>query len=304
MIGAVLGLVVICILLSYISNLASTVSYPLNVTVVTDEYGSSKKLDHQAPIILDLTIEGVIGKGYLVPSNIETILRKIQEEEFAKNRVKAILLTIHSPGGESFETDRIYRLLSEYKHQTGIPIFAYINGLCTSGGYYIACVGDQIFSSSSSLIGSIGVISWPPYFNVHELLEKHGVKAKTIFAGSHKDSLNPTRAWQLDETQQNQQMIDFLYERFVQVVCDARHLLTPEKVHQDGAAVFNPIAALNNGYIDDADANRCSVLHALAVRAGIAGSYQVIRFNQRSWWKKWSLNQLADRSASFYYQTS
>ncbi|MFI5264393.1 MAG: S49 family peptidase, partial [Candidatus Kapaibacterium sp.] len=87
-----------------------------------------------------------------------------QEGDFKNNRVKGILLYMDTPGGYSTDSDTIYRLLMEYKKQYKVPIYAYVDGLCASGGMYIAITADKIMASDTSLIGSIGVIA-PTFMN-------------------------------------------------------------------------------------------------------------------------------------------
>lgn len=65
------------------------------------------------------------------------------------------LVYINTPGGTVVDADGIYRALLEYKTKYDVPIYAYIDGLCASGGMYVALAADKIFASDVSLIGSV-----------------------------------------------------------------------------------------------------------------------------------------------------
>ena len=66
-----------------------------------------------------------------------------------------------APGGAADDSVGIYRALCEYKKKYNVPIYAFVDGLCASGGMYIACAADKIYATPSSVIGSVGVIMGP-----------------------------------------------------------------------------------------------------------------------------------------------
>ena len=78
--------------------------------------------------------------------------------EINKDQVKGLLLAINSPGGTVDDSDGIYRLVQEYKSRLKIPVYAYVDGMCASGGMYIACAADKVYASDASLVGHVGVI--------------------------------------------------------------------------------------------------------------------------------------------------
>src|SRR5690606_9333623 len=132
--------------------------------------------------------------------NMNTFRAQLMESRegiFEKSPVVALLLHIQSPGGTVIDADGIYRAIKAYKAQHNIPVYAYVDGLCASGGMYIAAAADKIFASDVSLIGSVGVIS-PPTFNFTKTMEKLGIEALTLSAGIGKDDLNPFRPWKAD----------------------------------------------------------------------------------------------------------
>ncbi len=260
-------------------------SLPSKVKVLPDAEGSRTKLSSSTPVLLQIKLDGEIGKGKLTGKEIEEILLDTHEDAL-KGRVKGILLVIHSPGGDANDSDVIYHLLKEYKEKYRIPIFAFIDGLCASGGYYIACAADKVFATSVSLVGSIGVVSWPPFMNVTDAMEKIGVNALTLSAGKGKDELNPFRTWKPDEQQNYQNIIHFLYDEFVAIVSADRKINREVIVKELGAKVFPAHEALTLGLIDGNGYNRAQAVRELAKAAGIETHYQVVGFETESWWKK------------------
>ena len=131
-------------------------------------------LHSPAPVILKIDIDGVIGIGDLTYKKIQNSLLDSREGLLAPNRVKALLLYIDSPGGSADDADDIYRAILSYKKKYQVPVYAFVDGMCASGGMYIACAADRIFSTPTSVIGSVGVLLGPT-FNFSGLMERYGV---------------------------------------------------------------------------------------------------------------------------------
>ncbi len=282
-----IGAATLAIILSYVLIVAGIKeeSLPSNVKVLADASGSRKKLSSSHPVILEISFDGEIGKDKLTGKNIEDLLLDTREDAL-KDRVKGILLVIDSPGGGVNDSDRIYRLLKKYREQYNIPIYAYVNGLCASGGYYISCAANKIYASNISLIGSIGVLSWPPFMNVTDTMKKIGVNALTLIAGTDKDQLNPFRDWKPDEQKHYQSLINFFYNDFVQVVSQNRSIPKEKIINELGAKVFPAPEAISLGLADVGESSRNETLTALVNAAGIKDKYQVVGYESESWWKK------------------
>lgn len=286
-IGAMIGLGLILLLFVGIFSSSDENSLPSKAKILPDAKGNRKDLGSSAPVLLQIPIEGTIGMDQVTAEKIQEILLDSREDSLKNGRVKGVLLVINSPGGGANESNIIYRLLKQYKERYNVPIFAYVNGLCASGGYYIACSADKIYSSNVSLIGSVGVLGWPPYMNVSDALEKIGVNTKTIYAGKGKDEMNPFREWKEGEGVNRQQLIDFYYKNFVEIVTSNRPEVTEEKlIGIYGAEVFPAYEAQNHGFIDNSNMELGEAIEQLALAAGIEDKYQVIQFKTKSWWKQ------------------
>ena len=160
-IGLCLGFIFISVILGAFSG---TTSESKLTTVNTEEilpnvHGQREVLSSDAPVILQINIEGIIGMEDLDAKTVRQLLVESREGSFKNNRVKGILLYINTPGGTVTDADDIFHALSEYKKKYSVPIYAYVDGLCASGGMYVALAADKIFANNVSLIGSIGVIA-------------------------------------------------------------------------------------------------------------------------------------------------
>ena len=274
-IGVLVGIIIIAIVIGVLSK-PQLVSDKTEVIIAADAEGNRKLLPHSTPVILRLNIHGSIGSKDLNSKTIQSQLLDSREGMLEGGRVKAILLHINSPGGTALDAHDIYQSLIDYKAKYKVPIYAYVNGLCASGGMMIACSADKILSGPIGIIGSVGVILGPN-FNVAGLMERYGVKQLTLTEGKDKDMLSPYREWQPGEDASLRSITAYDYERFVNLVTKARPRLSRDKlVNEYGAQVYDPITAEEYGYIDDGNSSYSEALTALVNGADIEGDYQVV----------------------------
>lgn len=237
-------------------------------------------LSAHSPVVLQINIDGIIGseKRFGVSAiDLEKQLLYSREGALKGNRVKAILLSLNTPGGGANESDAIYRALASYKKQYNVPIYAYADGMAASGGMYIAAAADKFYASPGALVGSIGVIA--NFFNVYETLEKLGVKPAIASRGKGKAAMNPFRPWDEDDEAQIDLLLNFSYDQFVDIVVQNRPQIDRTRlVEEYGAKLFPAPTALQNGYIDGIVWNREEALAKLVEEVGIADSYQVVSF--------------------------
>jgi signal peptide peptidase SppA len=262
----------------------SDLKYAYSPTILANADDKREVLDDDAPVILKLNIEGTIGLKDLTRNKIRELLIESREKTLKDGRVKAILLNIDSPGGTVTDADGIYRLLKDYKERYHVPIYAHVDGLCASGGMYIACAADKILSSESSVIGSIGVLV-PTAMNYTKLMEKLGVDSLTMTAGKGKDELNPFRPWKPNESANIQGLVDDFYQTFVGIVTENRPEVNRERlVTEYGANIFTAPKAKEIGLIDESGVNYNQALALLAKDASLEeGKYQVIELSEDNW---------------------
>jgi signal peptide peptidase SppA len=139
---------------------------------------------------------------------------------FEDANVQRVLLYIDSPGGAPVEAERIMDAVAELRKKHPKPIQAVIGNLGASAGYMVALSADDIVSAKYSLVGSIGAIlqSW----DVHRVLEKYDVKAKTYASGKLKGMLNPFEPSTPEGEAKAQALVDELGRQFETLLKERR----------------------------------------------------------------------------------
>lgn len=265
------------------------------VSILPDLKGKQKTLPVNTPAILRIDIEGTIGKKGLTTEGMYTQLIESRRGLLENERVKGILLFINTPGGTVNDSDGIYTLIKAYKEKYKVPVYSFVNGLCASGGMYIASSSDKILSNPVSIVGSIGVLVGP-FFNAMDAIEKLGLKTLTVTQGIGKDTLSPFRKWDENEDQSMKNISSSLYNQFVNIVTNARPNLSKEKlINEYGANVFVAKTAEENGYIDDSNATYESALEELLKAANIDTEkpYQVVTMKPKQDFFKYFANSKA-----------
>jgi protease IV len=251
------------------------------VAISPDAEGKQSLLHNFSSAVLRIDIKGVIGLDHLKTENIQTILTDSRTDFLKKDRVKAVFLYVSTPGGAADDSAGIYKALMDYKTKYKVPIYAFVDGMCASGGMYICSAADKIYTTQSSVIGSVGVLLGPS-FNVSDLMTRFGVQAKTITQGKDKDMLSPFRPWKEGEDTSLVNITKALYEQFVDTVVAGRPNLPKEKLIEEyGAQVYDAATAQKIGYTDVSDANYFTTMQALVEAANISKDedYQVVQLS-------------------------
>lgn len=205
----------------------------------------------------DLTQKiGVIGvKGVIMTNTFKRFDRLLTEAEKDKD-LKALVIDIDTPGGAVTASDQIYTRIGQFKQRMAdqgrtVPIISTIGSLGTSGGYYVACATDYIFTERTGLTGNIGVLM--PRFNLSKLAEKYGVEETTIASNGapFKNAGSMFKPETPAETAYIQKIADDAFAEFKSVVKQARQskLTVPLETATDGRAFF-AADAVKLGLID------------------------------------------------------
>ncbi len=142
------------------------------------------------PVVAVLRLEGVIGKISTAKSGITlSTLNKLIEKTFKLERLEVVCLSINSPGGSPVQAELIASRIISLAKEKNIPVYSFVEDVATSGGYWLACSGDKIYVSESSIVGSIGVIS--SGFGFHEAISKLGIERRVYTQGEKKSVLDP-----------------------------------------------------------------------------------------------------------------
>jgi signal peptide peptidase SppA len=143
-----------------------------------------------AAIVPVVRLSGVIGAVTpLRPGMTLAGVAKMLERAFATKNAKAVALVINSPGGSPVQSRQIYLRIRQLAAEKKLPVLVFVEDVAASGGYMLACAGDEIFCDPSSILGSIGVVGGS--FGFQELIRKIGVERRLYTAGEHKAMLDP-----------------------------------------------------------------------------------------------------------------
>jgi protease-4 len=210
-------------------------------------------------------------KGVTTPSRVKEELEKAGRDR----QIKAVVLSINSPGGTVTAADVILHELKSFKADHNVPVVVCLQGLAASGGYYVAQAGDTIMAYPTCITGSIGVIAMK--FNFRGLMDKVGLDTDVVQTGRWKDFWSPFRAASPQEKEMMQQVIEEFYRNFVKVVAEGRQM-SPSEVKKvaDGRIFTAPQArdlrlVDQIGYLDEA-------LDLAKKLAGLPKEAKVIRY--------------------------
>jgi serine protease SohB len=139
------------------------------------------------PVVAVIRLQGAIvnsGRGLDNPS-----LAPVIEKAFSKGKPAAVALEINCPGGSPVQSSLIAARIRRLAEEKKIPVFAFVEDVAASGGYWLACAADEIFVDDCSITGSIGVIS--ANFGAHELIGNYGIERRVHTAGKSKSMMDP-----------------------------------------------------------------------------------------------------------------
>jgi protease-4 len=163
-------------------------------------------------------LSGVIAPGN--DASAEKIMAALQAA-FEDRNTQGVILRINSPGGSPVQAQTIYdemrRLRKKYPD---IPLYAVVEDICASGGYFVAAGADRIYVGKASLVGSIGVLM--NGFGFTGLMDKLGIERRLITAGAHKGFLDPFSPARDDETAFAKQLAEEIHRQFIAVVREGR----------------------------------------------------------------------------------
>jgi len=145
---------------------------------------------------------------------------KLLERAFETKRAKAVALVINSPGGSPVQSHQIYARIRQLAEAKKIPVLVFVEDVAASGGYMIACAGDEIFCDPSSILGSIGVIGGT--FGFQGLIKKVGIERRIYTSGDHKSSLDPFLPENPDDVTRLKAIQRDIHDSFIDLVKRSR----------------------------------------------------------------------------------
>src|SRR4051812_48948623 len=163
-------------------------------------------------------LNGIIAPG--TDGSAERITTALQAA-FKDKNTQGVIVRINSPGGSPVQAQTIYdemrRLRKKYPD---IPLYAVVEDICASGGYFVAVGADRIYVGKASIVGSIGVLM--NGFGFTGLMEKLGVERRLITAGENKGMLDPFSPMTDKDVEHARQLMGDIHQQFIAVVREGR----------------------------------------------------------------------------------
>src|SRR5215213_8499837 len=188
------------------------------------------RLRRDVAVVPVVRLSGVIGAVTpLRPGMTLSGVAKMLERAFTTRNAKAVALVINSPGGSPVQSRQIYLRIRQLAAEKKLPVLVFVEDVAASGGYMIACAGDEIFCDPSSILGSIGVVGGS--FGFPKLMEKLGVERRLYISGEHKAMLDPFLPENPEDVERLKALQRDIHQDFIDLVKRSRgaRLKGPEK---------------------------------------------------------------------------
>ena len=165
-----------------------------------------------------IRLNGEIGTdSEISATNVKISLKEVYENP----GTKGLILAINSPGGSPVQSGIINNEILRYKAlNPQIPVYAVVEDVCASGGYYIAVAADKIFVDKASIVGSIGVVM--NGFGFDKAIESLGIERRLITSGENKAILDPFLPEDPIQKDFVQELLNEVHNQFIDVVKKGR----------------------------------------------------------------------------------
>src|SRR6476661_1414355 len=179
------------------------------------------RLRRGTPVVPVVRLSGVIGAVTpLRPGMTLAGVARILERAFAMKNAKAVALMINSPGGSPVQSRQIYLRIRQLAAEKKLPVLVFVEDVAASGGYMIACAGDEIICDPSSILGSIGVVGGS--FGFQEAIRRLGIERRLYTAGAHKAMLDPFLPENPDDVAKLKALQREIHQIFIALVKESR----------------------------------------------------------------------------------
>jgi protease-4 len=193
------------------------------------------------------------------------------KEYLSDSSIKAIIVRVDSPGGGVAASQEIFASVKRAASEKSVVVS--MGSVAASGGYYISAPATRILANPGTITGSIGVILEIP--NVEGLMDKVGVRTEVIKSGKHKDLASAFRTMSDEDRRVLQNVIDDVYEQFIEDVAAARDLGVDEVRGMADGRIYTGRQALELGLIDELGGLE-EAIKLSAELTGIEGEPQVV----------------------------
>lgn len=241
--------------------------------------GKQGKIAFDGGSIGQINIEGVIAGGsgssglFSSSQGMDEIVDQLHRAQ-SDPQLKALIIRINSPGGSSAASQEVGEEINKLRKK-GVKVIISMGDVAASGGYWIAASGDKIVANPSTMTGSIGVIM--EVQNMRELYNKLGIENQTIKSGPLKDMGSSARALTPEEQKIMQDMVNDVYEQFIDVVATGRHMDREDVRKLADGRVYTGRQAKKLGLVDELG-NYYDALNLAKKMAGVKGDVQIRQY--------------------------
>ena len=168
------------------------------------------------PTVSLIRLNGVIGNvGRFSQGMSYSSQTDIIKKAFALKNIKAVVISINSPGGSPVQSNLLYDLIRSQAEEKKVKVITYAEDVAASGGYMLMCAGDEIYANANSIVGSIGVIY--SAFGFQDLIKKIGVERRVHTAGESKSILDPFLEEKKEDVEKLKSLQKDLHEEFIKL---------------------------------------------------------------------------------------
>jgi serine protease SohB len=173
------------------------------------------------PVVPVVRLWGAIGiSSPLKPGLTLAGVSRVLDRAFSMKAIKAVALSINSPGGAAAQSHLIHRRVRSLADEKKVPVIAFVEDVAASGGYMIACAADEIVADASSIVGSIGVVGGS--FGFDKLIEKIGIERRLYTSGENKAMLDPFLPEKPQDVEKLKALQREIHESFIELVKSRR----------------------------------------------------------------------------------
>jgi len=183
------------------------------------------------PVVYMSGIIGNIGglrKGITISS-----IEKLLEKAFKIKNSAAVAVIINSPGGSPVQSSLIYKRIKKLAKKNKTKVIFFVEDVAASGGYYIACAGDEIYADENSIVGSIGVIY--AGFGFDKLIKKYGIERRIFTTGKYKSILDSFQKQKLSDVKKLRSIQMEIFKNFKDIVLKSRI----KKINKQNKNIFS-----------------------------------------------------------------
>lgn len=174
-----------------------------------------------AAVVPVVRLSGVIGAVTpLRPGMSLAGVARVLERAFSYRNAKAVALVINSPGGSPVQSRQIYLRVKQLAAEKKLKVLVFVEDVAASGGYMIACAGDEIICDPSSILGSIGVVGGS--FGFQDAIKRLGIERRLYTAGAHKAMLDPFLPENPDDVAKLKALQREIHQIFISLVKESR----------------------------------------------------------------------------------